>query len=63
MRVETRKTLILTKEEKRAIDELYEVFDKDESINALGVWYILTDIYTDDDAMAQQYGYNIEIVD
>ena len=63
MKVETRKTLILTKEERKAICDLYEIFNEDKSLDCYAVWDILTDIYEDVDGEAQQYGYNIKIVD
>jgi len=63
MRVETRKKLILTKAERKTICDLYEIFKEDLSIDVYGVRDILTDIYEGVDGEAQQYGYNIDIID
>jgi hypothetical protein len=63
MRVETTKKLILTKEERRIICDLYQIFDDDESLSATGVWDILSDIYENGDDRSIDYGYYIEIVD
>lgn len=63
MRVETIRKIILTKEERKTISDLYKILDEDNSIDACAVWDILTDIYMGYDSVAKQYGYNIEIVD
>lgn len=63
MKVETRKTLVLTKEEQRIIHDLYKILDEDDSLDVNGVWDILADIYVNDDSMAKEYGYEIDIVD
>jgi len=63
MRVENTKRLILTKEEKEVICNLYKIFDEDNSLNVAGVWDILTDIYENDNFRSIDYNYYIEIVD
>ena len=63
MTLKTKKILTLTKAEQKAIHDLYEIFNEDKSLDVIGVWDILTDIYTNVDDVAQQYGYYIEIVD
>lgn len=64
MRVEaTRKKLILTKVEQKAIQDLYKILNEDRSINVYSAWDILCDINTGDDSVAETYGYNIEIID
>ena len=64
MRVETRKTLVLTKAEQRAIHDIYEIFNEDDSLNVNKIWNILADIcYADNDRIAKNYGYEIKIID
>ena len=63
MRVDYTKKLVLTKEEQRVIHDLYEIFDRDNDLNACGVWDILTDIYEDTNERSIDYDYYIEIVD
>jgi len=61
MRVETRKTLVLTKEERRAIKELYSILNDDNDLTLSDCWEILQSIALDEDAL--DYNYNIDIVD
>ena len=63
MRVDYTKKLVLTKEEQRVIHDLYEIFDRDNDLNACEVWDILTDIYEDTNERSIDYDYYIEIVD
>ena len=63
MRVDYTKKLILTKEEQRVIHDLYKILDRDNDLNACGVWDILTDIYKDTNERSIDYDYYIEIVD
>lgn len=63
MRVDYTKKLVLTKEEQRVIHDLYKIFDRDNDLNACGVWDILTDIYEDTNERSIDYDYYIEIVD
>ena len=60
---EAKKILTLTKEEKEVIDELYQIFDDDNSLDVHAVWDILTDIYLGKNDLAEDYGYKIEFVD
>ena len=64
MRVEaTRKKLILTKAEQKAIQDLYKILNEDKSIDVYSAWDILADINIGDDNVAKDYGYEIEIID
>jgi hypothetical protein len=63
MKVKTRKTLVLTKEEQELIAELHNLFDDDRNLSIEGVWEILTDIAKGYNSMSADYGYDIEIVD
>ena len=63
MKVETRKTLVLTKAEQKVIQDIYKILDEDKYLNVNGVWDILSDIVIGYDDTAQDYGYNIEIID
>ena len=63
MKIETRKTLILTKAEQKVIKDIYKILDEDVNLNVVGVWDILSDIVIGYDDTAQDYGYNIKIID
>lgn len=61
---EAKKILTLTKEEQKVIHDLYQILDDDNSLDAVAVWDILTDIDLQDrHGNAEYYGYKIEIVD
>ena len=62
MKIETRKILTLTKVEQKAIHDLYEILNEDESLTVNGVWNILADICIGEDNLIRN-GYIIKIVD
>ena len=63
MRKETKTKLILTKEERKVISNLYVFLNSDDLLDVDGVWKILEDIYLGKTGMAANYGYEIEITD
>jgi hypothetical protein len=65
MKVETTKKLILTKEERRVIEDLYEILNDDFSLDAYAVWDVLTDIHDskDKDGKIITGNYYLEIID
>ena len=63
MKVETTKKLILTKEERRVIEDLYEILNDDFSLDAYAVWDVLTGIYMGKDGEIIAGNYYLEIID
>lgn len=59
-------TLTLTREEQKVIQDMYKILDKDNFLDAYGVWDILTDIYigdVSDNSVSTNHGYKIKIID
>ena len=63
MKIETTKKLILTKAEEKTIQNIFEILDNDYSLDIIGAWDILMAIYNHDSSIAQDYGYDIKIID
>lgn len=61
MRVETKKTLILTKEEQELIKKLYTILNEDDEVSVSDVWNILIGISEKDDTLIS--GYELTIID
>lgn len=63
MTVETKKTLYLTREERKIISQFYDILDNDDDLDISDVWKIFTAVHDNDNTRAEDYNYAIIITD
>lgn len=63
MKLETQKTLYLTKEEREIISRFYDILDDDKDLDIIDAWEVFTAVRDNDNDRASDYNYAIIITD